>query len=164
MLSSGMRIEGWNYLKWKHITPVYDDSGKVVAAKIIIYTGDKVKYYSFISGEENGRLAHGLTKCFKTKTEQVMKSINIEMLMGHYIGVSTSYYKPTEKEVLADFLKSIELLTFDPANKNIDKIKAEIRNEFEQMNLKIKQQQRQYRREILMIKLSNVIIENLKKI
>ena len=92
-----------------------------------------------------------------------MKSINIEMLMGHYIGVSTSYYKPTEKEVLADYLKAVELLTFDPANKNTDKIKAEIRNEFEQMDLKIQHQQNEHRKEILMIKLSNVINRELER-
>ena len=31
--------------------------------------------------------------------------------MGHNIGVSESYYKPTESEVMEDYLKAIELLT-----------------------------------------------------
>ena len=39
-----------------------------------------------------------------------MKSINIEILMGHNIGVSGSYYKPTEKEVLVDYLKIMHQL------------------------------------------------------
>ena len=51
MLSSGMRIEGWDYLRWKHITPIFDDNDRVLAAKIIIYAGDKEEYYSFISPE-----------------------------------------------------------------------------------------------------------------
>ena len=31
--------------------------------------------------------------------------------MGHNIGISASYYKPTEKEVLEDYLKAVDLLT-----------------------------------------------------
>lgn len=37
--------------------------------------------------------------------------------MGHDIGVSKSYYKPTEKEVMEDYLKVTDLLTI-----NSDKI------------------------------------------
>lgn len=31
--------------------------------------------------------------------------------MGHNIGISQSYYKPTERDVLDDYLKAIPLLT-----------------------------------------------------
>ncbi|HEY7573327.1 MAG TPA: hypothetical protein VH796_18355 [Nitrososphaeraceae archaeon] len=31
--------------------------------------------------------------------------------MGHNIGVSASYYKPTEREVLEDYLKAVNVLT-----------------------------------------------------
>jgi hypothetical protein len=40
-----------------------------------------------------------------------MKPINVELTMGHNIGVSASYYKPTEKEVLEDYLKAVPLLS-----------------------------------------------------
>ena len=33
--------------------------------------------------------------------------------MGHDIGVSASYYKPTEREVLEDYLKAVDLLTIN---------------------------------------------------
>jgi hypothetical protein len=33
--------------------------------------------------------------------------------MGHNIGVSKSYYKPTEHEVMEDYLKAVPLLTID---------------------------------------------------
>jgi hypothetical protein len=33
--------------------------------------------------------------------------------MGHDIGISASYYKPTEKEVLDDYLKAVDLLTIN---------------------------------------------------
>ena len=42
---------------------------------------------------------HGMRKFYKTRAEQVMKPINVEITMGHDIGVSASYYKPTEREV-----------------------------------------------------------------
>ena len=49
------------------------------------------------------KTVHGFRKFFKTQTEQVMKSINVEICMGHNIGVSKSYYKPSEKEILDDY-------------------------------------------------------------
>jgi integrase len=50
MASSGMRLGAWNYLKWKHITPINKD-GKIVAAKIVLYQGDPEQYFSFITRE-----------------------------------------------------------------------------------------------------------------
>jgi hypothetical protein len=38
-----------------------------------------------------------------------MKPINVEITMGHDIGISTSYYKPTEREVLDDYLRAQDL-------------------------------------------------------
>ena len=40
-----------------------------------------------------------------------MRSINIELLMGHSIGISDSYYRIPEKELLGDYLKSVDFLT-----------------------------------------------------
>ena len=55
---------------------------------------------------------HGLRKWFKTRCEIAgMKSINIEKLMGHSIGISDSYYRATENELLDDYLKAVPLLT-----------------------------------------------------
>ena len=55
---------------------------------------------------------HAIRKFFKSHCEQVMKSINVEVLMGHTIGVSDSYYKPSEKEILDDYLKAIQFLLY----------------------------------------------------
>jgi hypothetical protein len=55
---------------------------------------------------------HGFRKWFKTRCEIAgMRSINIEMLMGHSIGISNSYYRPTEDELLDDYLKAVSFLT-----------------------------------------------------
>jgi hypothetical protein len=40
-----------------------------------------------------------------------MKPINIEILMGHSVGISDSYYRLTENELLQDYLKAVDVLT-----------------------------------------------------
>ena len=197
MISSGIRVGAWNYLKWKHIIPIKNENNEVIAAKIRVYAGEKEEYFSFItpeafdtlleyiefrascgekiSGESwlirdiwkstnvkfqnrgglatiprklkssgirsiitraeweqgireplsNGKkrhefqAVHSFRKFFKSHCEQVMKSINVEILMGHAIGVSNSYYKPSEREILEDYLKAINVLTINKNNNNI---------------------------------------------
>ena len=48
-----------------------------------------------------------------------MKSINVEILMGHTIGISDCYYKPSEKEILGDYLKAVNILTINKNNNNL---------------------------------------------
>jgi hypothetical protein len=60
---------------------------------------------------------HGFRKFFKTHTEQKMRSINVEILMGHSTGISDSYYKPNERELLDDYVKAMEELTILPENR-----------------------------------------------
>lgn len=57
------------------------------------------------------KAAHGFRKLFKTIAEQHMKPINVEILMGHNIGVSASYYKPKDHEVSDDYSKAVDHLT-----------------------------------------------------
>ncbi|MGA9318767.1 MAG: hypothetical protein WBV84_12005, partial [Nitrososphaeraceae archaeon] len=71
--------------------------------------------------------AHGLRKFYKSRTEQVMKPINVELTMGHDIGVSASYYKPREHEVLEDYLKAIDLLTINSDSKLLQKQVEELK-------------------------------------
>jgi integrase len=72
---------------------------------------------------------HGFRKFFKTQCEYSgMRSINIELLMGHNIGVSGRYYRPTESEVLQDYLKAVDLLTIDPTHR-LQKENQELRSE-----------------------------------
>lgn len=54
MLSSGIRAGAWDYLKWKHVIPIRrgnDIDNEVVAAKLVLYGGQKEEYYSFITVE-----------------------------------------------------------------------------------------------------------------
>ncbi len=61
---------------------------------------------------------HGFRKFFKTKAEiGGMKPINVETLMGHSTGISDSYYRPTESELLEDYLKIVAHLTIKSENR-----------------------------------------------
>jgi integrase len=52
--------------------------------------------------------AHGFRKFFKTRMEMSgVKPIITELLMGHAIGVSNSYMKPTETELIEEYTKAI---------------------------------------------------------
>ena len=46
--------------------------------------------------------AHGYRKFYNSRAEQVMRPINVEITMGHDLGVSESYWRPTEREVLEE--------------------------------------------------------------
>jgi hypothetical protein len=50
MTSSGIRLGAWDYLHWRDVTPIMKDD-KVIAAKIIVYSGEEDEYYSFITRE-----------------------------------------------------------------------------------------------------------------
>jgi integrase len=63
-------------------------------------------------------LTHAFRKFF---TGQLVNSkVNPEireMLLGHSIGLASSYYKPTDEEMLNEYLKAVDSLTIDPSNR-----------------------------------------------
>ena len=61
---------------------------------------------------------HGFRKYFKTRCELGgMKPINVETLMGHSTGISDSYYRPTENDLLDDYLKVVDQLMINDTRK-----------------------------------------------
>ena len=46
--------------------------------------------------------------------------------MGHDIGLANSYYKPSEQELLEDYIKSVNLLTINNDKSKIEKQVAEL--------------------------------------
>jgi hypothetical protein len=44
MISSGIRISSWMFLKWKHFKPI-ERNGAMVAAKIDAFNAKTKKYY-----------------------------------------------------------------------------------------------------------------------
>jgi len=206
MISSGIRIGAWEYLRWKNIIPLYNENNKIIAAKIIVYDGEPERYFSFITPEaynalkewmdfrqtqgekitgeswlmrhlwntghilinsKNSNLkkgtsgsvsmtkragadsirmifnrawriqnirsytldmnsnkrrhefktTHSLRKYFETRALEQMILLNVKMLMGHDTGLEKSYYRPTEQEILKDYLNVVDLLTINEENR-----------------------------------------------
>ena len=71
---------------------------------------------------------HSLRKWFKTRCEIAgMKPINIEKLMNHSVGISDSYYRATEQELLQDYLRAIEYLSIGGNEAKLSKEIEEIK-------------------------------------
>jgi hypothetical protein len=90
------------------------------------------------------KAAHGFRKFYKSRAEQVMRPINVEITMGHDIGVSASYYKPTEREVMEDYLKAVDSLTINTARVVLQKQVAELKEKSKdnEYNIKAKLQEK----------------------
>jgi integrase len=82
---------------------------------------------------------HSLRKWFKTRCEIAgMKPINIEKLMNHSTGISDSYYRATENELLEDYLKAAEMLTINDDKVTLQKQVAELTEKSKEENYVIK--------------------------
>jgi integrase len=221
MISSGIRVGAWDWLKWKHIIPSYDENNQLIAAMIIVYDGEPEQYFSFITPEAYNSLrewmefrekqgekitreswvmrdiwntariitnvkelnlkgttglisvpkkadsnairqiftrawkiqnireidnkrrhefksTHCFRKYFETHALKSMKLLNIKMLMGHDTGLEKSYYKPSEKELLDDYFKVVDILTVNKQIKLESKVNelAEKQDEIDLMKLK----------------------------
>ena len=104
--------------------------------------------------------AHGFRKFYKTRTEQVMKPINVEITMGHNIGVSASYYKPTEREVMEDYLKAISLLEIGTNGKKLEKKISDLKEESKNNELLINAKLLERNQEITTLKEKDQIKDN----
>src|SRR5215475_1476555 len=51
MISSGIRIGAWDYLRYKDIVPLIDAKGEIIACRLRVYAGDSEEYYTFITPE-----------------------------------------------------------------------------------------------------------------
>jgi integrase len=69
--------------------------------------------------------AHGFRKFFTTQLVNARINPEIrEMLLGHKIGLSSAYYRPTENDILVEYEKAIDVLTIDPANRLRKKVET----------------------------------------
>jgi len=55
-----------------------------------------------------------------------MKSLDVEKLMGHDIGLADSYYGPSEQDLLKGYLSSVDELTIDSDTKMLQKQVVEL--------------------------------------
>lgn len=68
-----------------------------------------------------------------------------EMLVGHSIGLTDLYYKPTEKEMLAEFLKVVNELTINDENRlklENEELKDKLEDKFKQFDLRLEEIQK----------------------
>jgi hypothetical protein len=61
--------------------------------------------------------SHGLIKFHDTQTNTVMGPLYSELLRGHNIGLPEHYLRPTEQELLREYLKAVPLLTISEIDK-----------------------------------------------
>jgi integrase len=74
--------------------------------------------------------AHAFRKYVNTCMIQAgVKPVVKEMLLGHKVGLENAYYRPTEDEMLKEYLKAIDLLTISEEKKlriQVDKLTTEV--------------------------------------
>jgi hypothetical protein len=204
MASGGFRLGAWDYLQWKHVSPITNEKRDIIAAKLLVYPDEPEEYYTFVTPEAYSALkewmdfrasygekitgdswlmrnlwqttnmnygakwglatnpkklqsiaikrlldralweqgirhtlapgmkrhewkgSHGYRKFYKSRAEQVMRPINVELTIGHDLGVSECYYKPNPRELLDDYLKAVPLLTINGDNIVLQKQVAEL--------------------------------------
>lgn len=82
-------------------------------------------------------MSHGFRKFWMTQAVKAKINPEIrEMLLGHKIGIASSYYRPTEQDMQLESKKLIEALTINPENRlkrkveksQFDKLAAPIRD------------------------------------
>jgi integrase len=71
--------------------------------KIVKSSGKSLRY--------EFKQVHGFRKLYKSTCERYMKSLYVEILMGHSTGVTNSYMKPTTKELVEEYNKAVPSLT-----------------------------------------------------
>jgi hypothetical protein len=106
--------------------------------------------------------AHGFRKFYKTRAEQTMRPANVELTMGPDIGISKSYYKPTENEILYDYVNAVSLLSVYPNNeKDLENKVKELseRNENNEYLIKSKLQEKDDALSVLSDKVTQLMEE-----
>lgn len=67
-----------------------------------------------------------------------MRLVIVEITMGHDIGISESYYKPTEREILDDYLNAVDILLIDNDKLTLQKQVADLKEKSKEKNSIIK--------------------------
>src|SRR5918996_1200447 len=116
------------------IRMILDRAWKRQNVKAFTLDSNSRKKYEFKS-------THSLRKYFETHalTGQ-MKLFNAKLLMDHDIGLDKSYFKPTEDEILNDYLNVVDLLTISNEHRLQTTVEVDLKEkekEIEVLNKKI---------------------------
>ena len=130
---------------------IYDGNAKAMAAHSVRMYYNRLLYSIGIRRDKKRRhefSVHSYRKYFKTKSEIAgMKPAAVEMLMGHSLGISDSYFKPTEEELLTEYLKVVDALSINATQKlklEVERLEAGI-SELEDKNRRIEELERKQR-------------------
>jgi integrase len=94
---------------------------------------------------------HGFRKVFETRCQNAkMNHNNIKLLMDHSLGESQNYHRPTQDELLQDYLHAVDFLTINDENKLKKKILelTERQDELDLMKLKHDKEMKQMREDM----------------
>jgi integrase len=50
-VSTGVRVGAWDYMKWKHISPIKNENGSTLVAKLVVYPNEPEQYFTFMIPE-----------------------------------------------------------------------------------------------------------------
>ncbi len=85
-------------------------------------------------------MSHGFRKFWMNQAVNAKLNPEIrEMLLGHRIGLASSYYRPTEVEIRLEAEKATDLLTIDPSNRlrrKVEKLEVE-KNQYDALAAEI---------------------------
>ena len=95
------------------IRNIINDAWRVQGVRDLLDNGEK--RYEF-------KATHCFRKYFETKCQSKMNHNNIKILMDHSFGESQNYHRPTEQELLEDYLKVVDSLTINEENRQKIKI------------------------------------------
>jgi hypothetical protein len=93
---------------------------------------------------------HGFRKfCTKQLIDSKVNPEIREMLLGHKIGLASCYYKPTEHEMLQEYLKAVGLLTINEENRLRNKVRVlEVeKSRLDELELTIKRLEERYKKD-----------------
>jgi hypothetical protein len=83
---------------------------------------------------------HGFRKLFKSTCEgRISKTLHVEILLGHSIGLNANYYRPTDEELLSDYLRAVPSLTLLEEAQSIRPDLEDRLRKLEQENLEFRQ-------------------------
>jgi hypothetical protein len=83
--------------------------------------------------------------------------------MGHNIGVSKSYYKPTNMELLMDYLKAVDTLTMNKVSIHLEKEVIELKEKQDEISLmKLKHEKEMEAMDQKLNKIMSIVQQNPK--
>jgi hypothetical protein len=79
-----------------------------------------ISVHTLNSEGKSFKSSHGFRKFFQTQCEMIIKSEDVEILMGHGSssrGLKANYYRPREEYLLQQYLKVVDLVTVNEEQK-----------------------------------------------